>query len=405
MAGEAVSRQVQHLLAILHTLLYMSAWTPNRALGDATAKDCHRTATARIYLCIAEQHPHADLQSCQVLYHDVTSGEAGDLILSACFPVYAHCTPYTQGLGFAQANIEVRWLVGPTVRTWWTLGLFCLCQVAYYLWMSLGWIQATKETRLSARQLSQHHALGAGDKPPPSYNDDFIIEAARVPSPGAAAHSACSADHGCFFLLWGAQQLTIAGAAVDARVGPFEHHEGPRAIIHDTSANGWAKHGVSSHIANEACRKRALRRAYNRAAKDPTGCTWYRGRRLHYSQLDRGQVTLPCPRPDKPEPKSRSARRLRIVTWNTGGLSSTRYNEILEWLTQEAQRGHPVDVIFLQETCWKQDLEYVATPPTTPTSEQLSYQVVHSAGPEKTGVMCLIRTGVVPASGIRHMSS
>ena len=404
MAGEAVSRQVQHLLAILHTLLYMSAWTPNRALGDATAKDCHRTATARIYLCIAEQHPHADLQSCQVLYHDVTSGEAGDLILSACFPVYAHCTPYTQVLGFAQANIEVRWLVGPTVRTWWTLGLFYLCQVAYYLWMSL--MDPGDKRDSAVRTATQPAPCPWSRRQATAILQRRLYHRSR-PGPKSRGRSPLSmlGRPWMLFLLWGAQQLTIAGAAVDARVGPFEHHEGPRAIIHDTSANGWAKHGVSSHIANEACRKRALRRAYNRAAKDPTGCTWYRGRRLHYSQLDRGQVTLPCPRPDKPEPKSRSARRLRIVTWNTGGLSSTRYNEILEWLTQEAQRGHPVDVIFLQETCWKQDLEYVATPPTTPTSEQLSYQVVHSAGPEKTGVMCLIRTGVVPASGIRHMSS
>ena len=52
--------------------------------------------------------------------------------------------------------------------------------------------QATDTTRLSARHLSQHHALGAGNQPLPSYNDDFTIEAARVPSPGAAAHSACS---------------------------------------------------------------------------------------------------------------------------------------------------------------------------------------------------------------------
>ena len=185
--------------------------------------------------------------------------------------------------------------------------------------------------------------------------------------------------------------------------------EGPGAIIHDTPANRWAKHGVSSHKAhntsNEACRKRALRRAYNRAAKDPTGCTWYRGRRMHHSQLGRGQANPRRPRPDKPEPESKSARRLRVVTWNTGGLSNTRYNEIIEWLTQEAQRGHPVDVMFLQETCWKQDLEDVATPPAVTTPESLSYQVVHSAGQEKTGVMCLIRTGVVPTSGIRYMSS
>eukprot|EP00439_Symbiodinium_sp_Y106_P036295 s18_g4.t1 len=101
----------------------------------------------------------------------------------------------------------------------------------------------------------------------------------------------------------------------------------------------------------------------------------------------------------------RQRQRLRVVTWNTGGLSNTRYNEIIEWLTQEAQRGHPVDVMFLQETCWKQDLEDVATPPAVTTPESLSYQVVHSAGQEKTGVMCLIRTGVVPTSGIRYMSS
>ncbi|CAE7827973.1 unnamed protein product [Symbiodinium sp. CCMP2592] len=43
-------------------------------------------------------------------------------------------------------------------------------------------------------------------------------------------------------------------------------------------------------------------------------------------------------------------------------LSTTKYAEILEWLAEETDKGHPVDVLFLQETCWKQDMEYVATP-------------------------------------------
>ncbi|CAE7332469.1 unnamed protein product [Symbiodinium microadriaticum] len=95
----------------------------------------------------------------------------------------------------------------------------------------------------------------------------------------------------------------------------------------------------------------------------------------------------------------REARTLRMISWNTGGLHSARYNEVLVWLDDQASAGRPVDLLFLQETHWKQDYEYVATPVE---GKALQYRVIHSAGDDKAGLMCMIRTGIVPDSHIRH---
>ncbi|CAE7872269.1 unnamed protein product, partial [Symbiodinium necroappetens] len=81
-------------------------------------------------------------------------------------------------------------------------------------------------------------------------------------------------------------------------------------------------------------------------------------------------------------------------------LHSARYNEVLVWLDAQASAGQPVDLLFMQETHWKQD-EYVATPVE---GKALQYRVIHSAGDDKAGLMCMIRTGIVPDSHIRHQA-
>ncbi|CAE7215723.1 unnamed protein product [Symbiodinium sp. KB8] len=68
---------------------------------------------------------------------------------------------------------------------------------------------------------------------------------------------------------------------------------------------------------------------------------------------------------------------------------------------REASAGQPVDLMFLQETHWKQDYEYVATPVE---GKALQYRVIHSAGDDKAGLMCMIRAGIVPDSHIRHQA-
>ncbi|CAE7501552.1 unnamed protein product, partial [Symbiodinium necroappetens] len=95
------------------------------------------------------------------------------------------------------------------------------------------------------------------------------------------------------------------------------------------------------------------------------------------------------------------ARTLRIVSWNAGGLHSSRYNELLVWLVEQADQGQPVDLLFIQESHWRQDMEFSVKPAE---DKSLQYHVLHSAGDEKAGLLCMIRTGVVPASHIRHQA-
>ena len=132
------------------------------------------------------------------------------------------------------------------------------------------------------------------------------------------------------------------------------------------------------------------------------GTTWYRGRRLTAGQLRSGvQAASPTPLEGTNPPANRGQRRLRIISWNAGGLSGPRYNEVLEWLGAEAKAGRPVDLCLLQETSWRQDMEYTSTPssPEAPT-----YHVIHSAGADKSGVLCMIRVGLVPAGHIRSVA-
>ena len=169
----------------------------------------------------------------------------------------------------------------------------------------------------------------------------------------------------CLFLCLMNNGVVISEAAIDARVGFADHRSNPGATTCSTPCSGWAKQGEYRHIARpsqrqshrETVRKRALLRAINRADRNPSGQTWYNGRLLHRTQLGPGLrcTTTAAPRPDAST--TRRERRLRLVSWNAGGLMDTRNQEV-QALAAEAQAGRPVDIMTLQETCWKQDLEY-----------------------------------------------
>ena len=87
----------------------------------------------------------------------------------------------------------------------------------------------------------------------------------------------------------------------------------------------------------------------------------------------------------------REARRLRVVSWNTWGLTGPRYSEMLEWLRQEELAGRTVDKCVLQETAWRQDMEYNTQVPGEETSG------FHA-------ILCLIRRGLLPPTSIRSVA-
>lgn len=97
--------------------------------------------------------------------------------------------------------------------------------------------------------------------------------------------------------------------------------------------------------------KRAYKRACKRAMQH--GFTWYRGQvhQVHdFPQHLRGQITLGTPaRPMTTAVNSchRPKKRLTCFSWNTGGLSSSRFRELSCWM-----HVNGIQLFTLQETKW-----------------------------------------------------
>ena len=97
-------------------------------------------------------------------------------------------------------------------------------------------------------------------------------------------------------------------------------------------------------------RKRSFKRAVRRAQLQ--GETMYRGRKLVS-----GTPQLPAV---EEAAQARDKRRIRFLSWNTGGLSDLLFTELQQWLNEPQNRE--VGVIILQETRWDFNGEW-------PTSE------------------------------------
>ena len=123
-----------------------------------------------------------------------------------------------------------------------------------------------------------------------------------------------------------------------------------------------------------------IEQAITRACAD--GSTLYRGRRLHLSSGRRAPFQSRPGPPSSATSWHRAARRLRVVSWNCGGLSSSACSEVLVWLREEAKCGRPVDVMCLQETSWKEDCEFVTGGGQGPGTR---WHVVHTGCKEKAG--------------------
>ena len=96
--------------------------------------------------------------------------------------------------------------------------------------------------------------------------------------------------------------------------------------------------------------KRSLLRAQRRARRE--GWAFYRGNLL--SLKDLGGLHDPVPRRDLQRPKpihtapSKCHRRVSMMSWNAGGLTSPHYQELLVWLTSQC-----VDIAVIQGTRWR----------------------------------------------------
>ena len=126
----------------------------------------------------------------------------------------------------------------------------------------------------------------------------------------------------CLFLCLMNNGVVISEAAIDARVGFADHRSNPGATTCSTPCSGWAKQGEYRHIARpsqrqshrETVRKRALLRAINRADRNPSGQTWYKGRLLNRTQLGPGLRCTTTAAPRQDASTTCRQRRLRLVS-------------------------------------------------------------------------------------------
>ena len=87
-----------------------------------------------------------------------------------------------------------------------------------------------------------------------------------------------------------------------------------------------------------------------------------------------------------------TSHRWRIVSWNAGGLSQPKLEELFLWLQMEALKGRPVHIMTVQETHWSF------------TSEWQSHWLIHSSleKPSRSaGVLQILRQDFVSTQQVR----
>ena len=135
-------------------------------------------------------------------------------------------------------------------------------------------------------------------------------------------------------------------------------------------------------------RKRSFKRAQLRVMRD--GETMYRGRRHTANSLSLryiGQRPAPPRQPATPQPPPNS---LRVITWNCGGLHSSRYAELMAWLN--SSQADPVHVVMLQECHWPQSTEF---------HSDNWVHIYSGSGTSQAGVMIIVNRSLAQPHQIR----
>ena len=157
---------------------------------------------------------------------------------------------------------------------------------------------------------------------------------------------------------------SLSAVVPEPRVGGTGGRHPPEAVRFDTyrtahtakpSDSSFTTCRVSVYLAFAAShRKRAYTRALSRANR--CGSTMYRGQRIYSSRPPGLQPSADQHRP-APSPASqvRRATRLHFLSWNSGGLSSERYQQLALWLRAAGQH---IGVVAVQEMHWSQDLSF-----------------------------------------------
>ena len=224
---------------------------------------------------------------------------------------------------------------------------------------------------------------------------------------GRKSRSTCARSTWLFVLVF----LMLCHQAAGVRVE--RPHSGRSGAAHSSSMLASSSAAKQSDGRNNYrpplpifARKRALMRAITRAQSSEHNGTFYRGRWKTLAQLRAGHSgarTSPSAGAREISQADQGPRgRLRIVTWNCGGLPSHRYQEFLLWLKEEHRAGRPVDVACLQETAWTSDSEFM-----TAQENELDPQwyAIHSGcAMSKTGILCLVSTKCCSPERVRYVA-
>ena len=142
--------------------------------------------------------------------------------------------------------------------------------------------------------------------------------------------------------------LSDAEQGVDPRVG-WSTTSHPRAPPEGAKLAGRDSVTQRNSFLHSSARKRAYKRACNRAAR--AGATTYRGRlvtaaELHAAHIRQAGVTSTRRAASGATRITPSHdRRVRMMTWNCGGMNAELYDVLCSWL----QKDPPCDVLVLQE--------------------------------------------------------
>ena len=119
------------------------------------------------------------------------------------------------------------------------------------------------------------------------------------------------------------------------------------------SASGAKTFGTeqTTHRQHTRAQKRSFQRAQRRA--EQCGGTWYKGRwhtvkSLNTERAGWSGISRRCGKREELDLQAARPERLRVMTYNLGGLSSESFDILLEWLVS----SDPADILIFQETHW-----------------------------------------------------
>ena len=163
----------------------------------------------------------------------------------------------------------------------------------------------------------------------------------------------------------------------------------------NSHTNAVAKQHGSPNMGSSfsSIRKRSFKRACRRAARQ--GGAWYRGQWLTDGELPRPADT-PAPKRKQHTIKcvKQGGRRLYVMCWNVGGLSTGLFDELLAWLALPQQTY--ISAVLLQETHWQHQSEWCSG----------NWTCVHSGDPSHkyAGVMCMLSNNCFQPQHVRHQT-